>query len=73
MIILIEFDARPIDPSDRYYCPWWRPGLYKGFWDGGKCWRVWWWFIAISCYPSPGIMEFFEHVPKTGWFRRSRR
>lgn len=68
MIVLWEIDLRHI----KYDWPWWKPGLFIGAWAGGRTWRLWWWMFSVSYYPSPGIKEFFDHVPFACWAGSAR-
>ena len=58
MIIVIEQDARPHN-GKRFT---WIPFRFRGWWNGRRTWRVAWGLWSVSCYPSPGLKEFFDYV-----------
>lgn len=63
MILIVEQDTRRHD-GRRFT---WRPGVWRGVFQGKRAWRVWWGVWSLSCYGSPGLKDFLDHVQYTRW------
>ena len=47
--------------------PAWKPGRFKGRWDGRTTRRFWWLCWSLSWYPSKSLGAFFDQVEDTEW------
>jgi hypothetical protein len=68
MILLLEQDTRK-HGNKRFL---WKPFWFKATWKGKKTWRIGWGLWSISCYPEPGIKEFFDYIRgnNTEWHKK---
>ena len=48
-------------------------GRFKGFWDGKRCWRVWFWKFSIVYFPSSDMKKFMDTCKQAFWFSKSVR
>lgn len=52
----------------------WRPGFFKGHWDGKITWRFWWGMWSVSYYPVVSLRGFFEYIEsgRATWVRNDK-
>ena len=58
MILIFEQDTG--DPFE------WVPELFVSTFDSRRTWRLVWGWWSLSCYGSPGLKEFTEHLADRG-------